>query len=372
MQISEEQAVAHRIGRGHLLQRAPSGEIEKATGRIGGVQAQVHSAAQLALWNRVENTGPDEVESALWERKTLIRTWTLRGTLHLICAQDAAVILRSLGTGVLARERRWLKRRGIAERDIRDILRHIRDILQRGPVTRADLADGLVQRCGEKMRPVVDNSWGGIMKIACMLGIACHGQRRGRQTTFTRPDICLPPPEDMPPEEALSRLSRKYLRAHGPAQVRDFAHWTGLPVLKCRAALRGLEDEVAQIQVGDRRALALADDVPVIAGRDPVHKEARFLPSFDVVHLTHKYKGDLIDEEHQGRVYGAGGWIRPSVLSGGRIIGTWSHSLRARAADITVQPFEPLAAVTAETVEAAAQRLKEFFKREISTRFSPP
>ncbi len=65
-----------------LSPRFSSQDFVQAVTRTAGIQAQVMSAAELALCTRVEGLSPHDVKAALWQDRTLVRTWAMRGTLH--------------------------------------------------------------------------------------------------------------------------------------------------------------------------------------------------------------------------------------------------------------------------------------------------
>src|SRR6266566_3098402 len=65
-----------------------SQDFVQAVTRTGGIQAQVMSAAELAVCTRVEGLSPHDVQSALWQDHTLVKTWAMRSTLHLLSARE--------------------------------------------------------------------------------------------------------------------------------------------------------------------------------------------------------------------------------------------------------------------------------------------
>src|SRR5438874_8724872 len=81
-----EQVAAWRMRRHHLVERAPAGSMLAVAGRLCGLHAQVMSSAELMVWARVEGHARGDVQRALWEERTLIKTWAMRGTLHLLPA----------------------------------------------------------------------------------------------------------------------------------------------------------------------------------------------------------------------------------------------------------------------------------------------
>jgi Winged helix DNA-binding domain len=84
-----------RLKRQRLDRRAPRGEALCVVREICGLHAQVMSSAELTLWARVEDLEPEAVQEALWKRRSLAKTWAMRGTLHLLPADE-------LPTGVAA------------------------------------------------------------------------------------------------------------------------------------------------------------------------------------------------------------------------------------------------------------------------------
>ncbi len=81
-ELTWPQVHALRLERHHLTHRAPKKDLAKVVGEIGGVQAQVMSAAEMQVAVRVD-CSVEDVRKALWKEKSLVKTWLMRGTLHL-------------------------------------------------------------------------------------------------------------------------------------------------------------------------------------------------------------------------------------------------------------------------------------------------
>ena len=97
VQVFWSQAAAWRVRRQHLDQRAPAGSVLAVASRLCGLHAQVMSSAELALWARVEGVDRRPVRRALWEERTLVKTWAMRGTLHLLPADELPLWHAALG-----------------------------------------------------------------------------------------------------------------------------------------------------------------------------------------------------------------------------------------------------------------------------------
>src|SRR5271170_5796313 len=88
LKLTWTRAAAWRVRRHHLDRRAPAGSMLAVASRLCGLHAQVMSSAELTLWARVENLDRGAVQHALWHDRTLVKTWAMRGTLHLLPATE--------------------------------------------------------------------------------------------------------------------------------------------------------------------------------------------------------------------------------------------------------------------------------------------
>ena len=79
---------ARRLARQHLARRAPAVGALDVVSDIAGLHAQLMPSAELTLWARVDGLARDAVATALWQDRTLVKTWAMRGTLHLLPADE--------------------------------------------------------------------------------------------------------------------------------------------------------------------------------------------------------------------------------------------------------------------------------------------
>src|SRR5579864_4909954 len=118
--VTWHQVAAFRLSRHHLTERAPARALVSVLGAMGGAQAQLLSAAHLALWARVRDLRPDDVPAAARAR-TLVKAWCMRRTLHLVPSEDLATFIRGCARRA-EREVRWLRGRGVSERVLDKII----------------------------------------------------------------------------------------------------------------------------------------------------------------------------------------------------------------------------------------------------------
>ncbi len=367
MELSWEGVLAFRLHRHHLLERASREELDAVVRDMCGVQAQLAAAAQLALWNRVRGLRQEDVTRALWESRSLVKTWCMRGTVHLLAAYDLPVYLGGLRSEGLLREKQWMKRYGLSEEDFPRMSRAIEEALASGPMTRKVLADAVADKVGEWGRPWLEHGYGGVVRLACLEGRVCFGADIGQEVIFVRVNQWLPSFEEMPREEAETTLLRRYLSSFGPATPQDFATWSGMRVGAVREIWGRLRPEVVKVSVEGWESYLLGDDLEGLSKR-VAPRTVRLLPHFDGYLMGHKAKSHLVPEAHYKRVYRKAGWISPSLLVNGRVAGTWETKRRARQIDITVSHFEGLSPEVEEAVEAEVEGLAQFYEAPIDLR----
>src|SRR5438552_539448 len=146
--ISEDRVSAFRMHRHHLDLRAPSSRLPSVVGDVCGVQAQVTAMARIALWARLRQLTLDDVERALVRKRTIVKTWSMRGALHLLASNELLLYLRGLMPTRLPREQRWIEGAGLKEEETTAM---ILDALKNGPLTRVQLVAYLANRLGNEL-----------------------------------------------------------------------------------------------------------------------------------------------------------------------------------------------------------------------------
>ena len=166
--------------------------------------------------------------------------------------------------------------------------------------------------------------------------------------------------EDRPAEQAELELLRRYLGAHGPATVRDFAQWTYMTAADARGIWGHLEAELAPVNIGRQVGWVLRDDVPALKRAKLESTVVRLLPNFDSFLLGVKDKSHLVDAAHYKRVYRPQGWLSPVVLLDGRVAGVWSYNRKRRRLEIRVEAFQTLRSADRAAIRDEAEELRRF------------
>lgn len=325
---------------------------------MGGVQAQLMSAAEMQLWTRRRSSTRAGIQSALWEERALVKTTCMRLTLHLLAAADFPLYMTALKSSSLATMYGHLARAGAGRKHATKMIATVMDALADGAKTQRDLIARAKNAADPSMRRWLQYPWMAL-RPAIIEGLICYGPPRGNEVTFVRVDHWLPRPRKLDEDEARRELIRRFLGAFGPATVRDFMKWSGIKAAEARRAWTSLDDELAAVSVDGATQWLLRRDLPALADHAP-DGSLRLLPSFDPFLLAHATKDHLIDRRHYKRVYRNQGWITPVVLIGGRVAGIWSLETRGKAVTADVRLFAPAGRATRAAIEREAAALGTF------------
>ncbi|MGY0490379.1 winged helix DNA-binding domain-containing protein [Streptomyces sp. WG-D5] len=315
---------------------AREASAEAVVRRVFAIQAQDATAADLGIRVRGRDITAGAVRAAYEDERSIVRNWYLRGTLHTIPSHDARWVAQLLSPRILAAAGRRYQQLGLGDDLRRRADRLIRRALaSHGPLTRAELTEHLA---------TLGVAPGGqapfhLIRHAALTGILCHGPRRAGEATYVLLDDWLPGSGGVQFEgdDALAALARRYLAAHAPASVEDFAVWSGLPVTLARRAWKLLADSGAITEYG--ALTVLAGQVTELPG-PPDTPDVRMLPAYDNYLTGYRTRELSVPARHQARVWPGGGLIRPTVIADGSAVATWNRGSGARS--LQVEAFGPL------------------------------
>ena len=368
-QVSPKAISRFRLGRHHLLAETPADAVTICRD-ICGAQAQVMSSAFLQLWARNHASRRAEIETALWQSRTLVKTSLMRQTLHLIPADEFMVYIAALKPSRMAGALRIMAKFGIVREEADALTMLIMDALSSGPLGRRAITAAVRPKVSKRVRSWMENVWS-IVRVPVAEGLICYGRGESNEVSFIRVDRWFPKLESKPisETEAQAALFRNYLRAYGPATPTDFSHWAGIPMQQARQVRSLLEPELEEIGGDKKTSLLLREDVAVLNARSEKQACIRLLPSFDSYLLAHRAKDHLLSAKHYKRVYRNQGWISPVVLIDGEVAGVWSHKLENRRLLVEIEPFDGLSAPVRAAIKREAEQLAIFVAGDLKLQF---
>jgi Winged helix DNA-binding domain len=321
---------ARRLARQHLL--TGGNDIVEVSRSTCGIHAQVQAAAELSLSARAPAVTQQDVRNALWRDRTLVKAWTLRGTLHLHPADDLPLwfAAKRAVAGAPTELPEWRDPNGKVHAAVRANEREkleaaTWDALSAEPLLRDELVDEVVKRAGKKHEGRLRSGF------AFFLGEAVQGPPQGNKITLVRPDRWLAAWPDVEEAEALRVVVRRFLYAYGPARPSDFRSWFGADV--------SFDDiDVEPVAVDGHQAFVLAGDTEFVDAPDSV----RLLPEYDAYVMGFRERQQLVPDDVRALVaaHGRGKYEGPAgvrfVVVDGVTRGLWERKKRAKTVELTV------------------------------------
>jgi hypothetical protein len=358
----------------HLLERASRKDLDKVVGDICGLHAQAARSPYLALWSRVEGFEDQLLDKALFVDKSLVKTWVMRGTLHIISAEELPVYNRSL-------RRMWFEHHGrymrapewpSLEQRRNQIYPKILQALTTKPLKRKELSEKVRSLLKDGSLPYerLFSGWGGILKETAYDGLTVHAEPCERESCFSNLRWWLPriKLDSISEEEAQKRLFIKYLRGYGPATQQDFSLWSGSMAGDAKRAIENASSMIEQIEVEGAKGKfwLLKDDMKVLDSTDLAEPApVRLLPKFDSILLGHRDRSRIIKEQHKRLVFKPKvGDIAATVVIDGQIAGTWRHTRKRRTLAVAIRPFGNIARDDMAEVKQQASELGQYMGAE--------
>jgi hypothetical protein len=368
------QLAALRLRRQHLEHRARASEMLGVVRDHVAVQAQVMRSAELAIHARVDRLGRDAVRKALWERRTLVKTWAMRGTLHLVAADELPELVAALGTRINWTRPVWLRYFEVTKEEMLALQDAIGEILTDRPMTRAALGTALAERLGDDaFARRVSSGWGTFLKPAASRGYLSFGPDDGRNVTFVDPRDWLGREMPEPAEPALGAVIERQLHAFPGSSKGELARWWGVQGgSPLRRPIASLGDRVTELLADGTKVLVLTRDLDELAAIEP-EPTVRLLPAFDPYTLgIQKEAEPLLPRERRALVSRTAGWISQVLIVGGVVQGTWAHASKKGRLQVDVAPWRRLSKQERAAVDQEAARIGAFLGAEAAVTLADP
>lgn len=330
---------------------------------LGAMQGQDYAGVKWSVGLRLPGSTDADVERAISDAR-LVRSWVMRGTLHLMAGADARWIVELVGPRLIGQS---AARHKELELDAATLLRS-RDVLGKAlgghhRLRRSELFEVLEQQ------GISTQGQRGyhILRHVSLDGLLVQGVAEREDPTFRLLDEALPNAPALAREEALAELARRYFQSRGPATLKDFAWWLGLPIGDARAGLGAAKDALIEETISGTRYWLSPDSHAAPADLPDLESLAFAPPGFDEFHLGYQDRDAVLDPQHATKVCpGKNGVFFPTIVVGGRMIGTWKRTIKANKVVITPAPFQALTPAQQEAFETSIQRYGEFLQLPVT------
>jgi Winged helix DNA-binding domain len=347
--LSWSGVTARRMARHALTEPATDLGTAEVAGVLCGAHAQVLSAAELSIGRRIAGATRADVKHALWEDRTLVKTFGPRGTVHLLPAADLPMwtgALSALPSSVPAHPEPVR----FTPEQADEVIAAIGDALADTELTVDELTEAVVDRTGPwagepTMEAFQDRwpRWRQLTSTAAHRGMLCFGPNRGPKVTYTSPQRWLPGFRPDDGGAALRTLLTRYLYAYGPATPQHFARWLSIPPQRAVELFGELAGELEQVELDGAPAWTMASDTSTPS---QPHQGIRLLGYFDAFVVASQPRERLYPGPAATRALSPAGQAGnyPVLLVDGVVGGVWHQRRSGPKLAITVEPLGELTA----------------------------
>jgi hypothetical protein len=328
---------------------------------VVGIQAQEQGAAFLSIHARHPALRAGVLEHELLVERSLIRSWFMRGTLHLVATEDVEWLMPLLSPFFIKQNQRRYNELGLDESALTLGLKIIHETLaSHAPMTRQELAPYLtgkgINTQGQALIYLINR--------AALEGVLCLGPEIEGKQAYVLWDDWVGQELKSIGKDGLGLLVERYLGSYGPASPPDFSAWSGLPLGMVRETWVRLEDRLIEIEFPGGNGFILSEQAPVLDEPYPDWLGVQLLPKFDTFLLGYKQRGLFIAPGHARRVNAGGGILKAVLLVNGSVQGTWKIISKGKAVIVQVDPFTRLSPADREALDVRVEGIGQFLGLE--------
>ena len=379
--LTWEGVTARRMARHALAEPSASLDPAGVAGLLCGAHAQVMTAAEFSVGRRIAGATRADVRRALWEDRTLVKTFGPRGTVHLLPAADLPMwtgALSALPPSAPAHPE------GVrfTDEQAAEVIAAISDALAGAGLAAEGLTvDELTEAIGERCGPwAVERTmdafgdkwprWRQLTSTAAHRGVLCFGPDRGRKVTYSHPRRWLPGFVPAEGDAALRTLVLRYLHAYGPATPRHFARWLAIPPRYATGLFGRLAGDLDRVDLDGEPAWVAAGDTGTPA--EP-HRGIRLLPYFDPYVVAGQPRDRLFPGAAAARALIPSGQAGkyPVLLVDGVAGGVWHQRRSGRKLALTVEPLAELTTAQRRELDDEAALLGTVMEATVTLTIGP-
>lgn len=314
---------------------------------FGAMQAQDYGQALWAIGSRIPGSTRQDIEDAV-NRFEIIRTWSMRGTIHFVPAVDAKWMVDLLTPRITAK----LKSRRAELNVTEENLDYCGEILKKELKGKTLLSRPRIFTIFEEAGEPTGNQRGyHILLELAQHGLIFIGPNESKQPTFGLLDEFVTS-HTLSHDESLQTIATRFFTSHEPASLKDFAYWSGLTLTDARKAILLANSQLKAIEIeGATYFVGAAFHTPIV----PVKNSAHLMAGFDEYFLPYRNRHTIIDVDHANHVTpGGNGVFKPTVVVNGTVCGVWARQVKTKTAKVSVHLFPGMSCDVSQLMHALA------------------
>lgn len=327
---------------------------EEVVRSLGAVQSQDYAHSLWALGLRTKHAKLTDVEQAITDGK-IIRTWLMRGTVHMILAEDIAWMRNLFSERILAR----LTPKAWAYHDMTpELMDHAKTMITQALSGKTVLTrKELISRLADSGIPDDKQQSYFIFGYLSQSGIICPGPPQGKDQTFALLDDWATNQRILTRKESLAVLAERFFTSHGPATVQDFANWSGLKVSDAKFGLAAVQDKLKSLTHNN-----------AVYWLSPLAQEGSglfLLPGYDELLIGYKDRTPAFETYGPTPISTYNGMFYATIVEDGQVLGVWKRIIKPKAIDAVLHPIIKLNAEQLTQIKAQIAAYAEFLGKRV-------
>jgi hypothetical protein len=333
---------------------------KEIVGWMCAMQAQDYAMAKWAVGTRLSKSTEKDIETAL-DKGEIIRTHLMRPTWHFVSADDIYWMLELTSPGIRSSMKSRHKELELSE----ETVSKSRGILEKSLAKRKNLTrDEIATEFGKAGIRTDGNRLSHLMLCAELDGTVCSGQIKNGKQTFALLDERVPVRKIFTREESLATMAKRYFTSHGPATLKDFTWWSGLPAGDARRALESVKRDFLSESPGPEQYWFPDSFSGITFPKNTVH----LLPAFDEFLISYKDRSAALSLVDNKKAVSDNGIFRPVIVVNGKVTGLWKRTFSKEKVILELVFFRRTGKTTQSLLEKAAHEYGKFLGKEVEIR----
>ncbi|HET9411796.1 MAG TPA: winged helix DNA-binding domain-containing protein [Candidatus Saccharimonadales bacterium] len=322
---------------------------------LGAVQSQDYAHSLWAIGIRTKNATVSDVEQALTDG-LLVRTWLMRGTVHLILAEDLTWMRTLLSERILSRltPKAWeyhAMTPEVMER-ARIILVNAlsgKKALSRRELVRDHLAAGGIFDDKQQSYFIFD--------YLSHTGVLCSGPPQGKDQTFVLADEWTTNQRQLSRDESLCVLAERFFTSHGPATLADYVNWSGLKVVDAKFGLQAVRSSLKSVTIDGQEYFM-----------SPQAKESEglfLLPGYDEFLIGYKDRSASFKTYGHTPISTYNGMFYATIIEDGQVLGVWRRTIKPKIIDAELHPIVKLSKFQLARIQEQIEAYSAFLGKPV-------
>lgn len=294
--------------------------VEEVITWMGAMQAQDFKMAKWAIGLRMKEGTEAKITEAI-NSGQILRTHLLRPTWHFVSREDIYLMLQLSGAKIRAAMKGINKKSGLTA----NVFKKCHSIIEKSLKGENHLSRNELLTKLAKVGISTDSNRASLILLnAESEGIICSGKMKENQPTYSLLEEMIPGKKNFNKEEIFFSLASKYFKSRSPATLQDFLWWSGLSVKDGKTSLELVKNDFCIERINNKDYI-LPNSFKFSAKSE---KNFFLLPAFDEFLISYKDRSELINSDHQSKIFSNNGIFYPLIVKNGKVIGRWKRETK--------------------------------------------